>query len=214
MYALFTKPDLFQGYVADSPTVDAVWNLEREFATSGRTTAGRVYMSFAENEWSYYAKQIRAFHDRMTAHHYVKGGLELRRVDRVRHGAGSSESYMQGLLFVAAPIAPEQGVQTDMYTDPGGRTGYLLNFWPTPQWAAMPETDRSQLWREHTVYLAGLPASKPGGLAVVSPRDSTRRDSGAVVFAVDRSEAVAMAAAAPSVKSGILTYEVLPEADN
>ena len=49
---------------------------------------------------------------------------------------------------------------------------------------------------------------------MVSPTDSTRRDSGAVLFAANRSEAVAMAAADPAVKTGILTYEVLPEADN
>ena len=210
LYALFTRPELFQGYVADSPSIDQLWNLEREFAASGRTTDARVFITVAENEWTYYRRQIQAFYRRMAAHDYVKGGLKFRRIDGVRHGAGGSESYMQGLLFVASPIAPEHGVATDLMTDPQGRPGFLVAFWPKEGGLAATFTkSQTEVWRAHVAYLASLAKDKKMEFAGATPPDLSGHDSAALLFAANRAAAEALVRDDPAVKAGLLAWELI-----
>jgi predicted alpha/beta superfamily hydrolase len=75
LYAMLTKPELFQGYVADSPFPLGMWTMERTFAASGRTVDGRVSISSSENEWAEYRKWIPMFYERLKQDGIVKGGL-------------------------------------------------------------------------------------------------------------------------------------------
>jgi hypothetical protein len=210
LYALFTKPTLFQGYVADSPSVDPLWNYEREFAAAGRTTSARVFISAAENEWTYYRQHIQAFHQRMAAHGYVKGGLEFRRIDRVRHSAGTAESCLQGLLFTAAPIAPEHGVQTDSLTDPAGRPGFLAVFWPADGGGEAQLTPaQAEGWQAHEAYLQRMMAEKRVEFGRQAPADVNRHDSTMMFFAADRAAAEALVREDPAVQSRVLAYELI-----
>jgi uncharacterized protein len=214
LYALFTKPDLFQGYVADSPSIGELWNLEKEFAASGRTTTARVYISVAENEWTVYRRSIQVFHRRMAAHGYVKGGLQFRRIDHVRHSAGTAESFMQGLVFVAAPIAPEQGVPTDMMTDPQGRPSFIVAFQPAAGGiTGILNPVQAEAWEAHLVFLRKLVADKRVDFATTTPPDLSSRDSAIGFFATNRVEAEALVNEDPAVKSGVLSYEVIEETE-
>jgi len=212
LYALLTKPELFQGYVADSPAVDVLWDFERELAASGRTTQARVFISAAENEWKFYRRQIGSFYRRLEKDGIVKGGLKFHPVDHVRHSGSVPEVYTQGLLFVTTPIAPETGVAKDYLTDPQGRPGFEINFRPTPV-AASPALTTAQeaALRAHEAYLARLVAGKRVAWTAATPPESSRRYSTLVLFAADRAAAESVARADPAVQAGVLVYELLEE---
>jgi len=210
LYALLSKPELFQGYVADSPTTYPLWNLEREFAEAGRSTSARVFVSVAENEWTFYRRQTQTFYRRMAAHGYVKGGLEFRRIDGMRHSEGTAESFLQGLRFVTAPIAPEHGVQTDMMTDPHGRPGFVAVFRPAVgERLAKFTPAQAQGWAAHEAYLKRLVDEKQVDFASLTPPDVTGHDSAFPFFADDRAAAEALVRDDPAVKSGQLAYELI-----
>jgi pimeloyl-ACP methyl ester carboxylesterase len=210
LYALFTKPDLFQGIVADSPSIDLLWNVEREFAAAGHTTNARVYLTVAENEWTNYRQRIQMFYRRMATHGYVKGGLEFRRIDRVRHGAGGAESYMQGLLFVAAPIAPEHGVATEFAGNPRGWPHFLAALWPVDGGTGATLTlAQSEAWQAHEAYVRRLVTEKRIEFSFQTPADVPGHDSTMMFFATDRAAADALVRDDPAVKSGMLSYELI-----
>lgn len=210
LYALFAKPELFQGYVADSPSIGQLWNAEREFAAAGRTTSARVYISVAENEPTNYRQEIQIFHRRMAEHGYVRGGLKFRRIEGVRHSAGTAESYLQGLLFVAAPIAPEHGVQTDLLPDPAGRLVFTGVFWPASGGTkAKLSPAQEEAWQAHRAYLARMAEEKRIVFAGATPADVSGHDSTIWIFAGSRAEAEAQVRDDPAVKSGVLAYELI-----
>ena len=214
LYAMLTRPELFQGYVADSPWVDAVWNVERQAADEHRITTARVFISSAENEWTYYRQQIGVFTRRLEADGLVKGGLESHRVPNVRHAAGQPESYTQGLLFVTEPIAPERGIWTDWLTDSQKRPGFAVNFWTKIGAAgAALASEQEQAWQAHEAYAAKLLAAKLVDLTTTSPSESSYRSSSLVVFAADRAAVEELAREDPAVKSGLLNYEVIQAAE-
>ena len=210
LYALLSKPEVFQGYVADSPSTYPLWNLEREFAEAGRSTSARVFISVAENEWTVYRRQTQTFYRRMAAHGYVKGGLAFRRIDGVRHSEGLAESFLQGLRFVAAPIAPEHGVQTDSRTDPKGRPGFVVIFTPAAGGRLAKFTPaQAEGWAAHEAYLKRLVAEKRVEFASLTPPDVTGHDSAFPFFADDRAAAETLVRDDPAVKSGVLAYELI-----
>lgn len=210
LYALFAKPELFHGYVADSPSVGLLWNLEREFAAAGRTTSARVFISVAENEWTGYRQEIQAFHWRMATHGEVKGGLKFRRIDGVRHSVGTGESFMQGLLFVAESIAPEHGAQTDMMTDAQGRPRFVAVFWPAASGTSATLTPaQAEVWAAHEAFLKRLAAEKRIEFGSMTPPDLSGHDSEMAFFATDRAAAEALVRDDPAVKSGLLEYELI-----
>lgn len=213
LYALLTKPELFQGYVADSPAVDVLWDFEREFAASGRTTQARVFISAAENEWKFYRRQIGSFYRRLEKDGIVKGGLKFHPVEQVRHAGSQPEVYTQGLLFATAPIAPETGVSKDYLTDPQGRPGFEINFRPNPGVAgsALTPAQETALRAHEALYLARLVAEKRVAWAAATPPESSRRYSTLVLFAADRAAAESVARADPAVQAGVLAYELLEE---
>ena len=210
LYVLLSKPELFQGYVADSPTTYPLWNLEREFAETGRSTSARVFVSVAENEYTVYRRQVQTFYRQMAAHGYVKGGLKFRRIDGVRHSEGLAESFMQGLLFVTAPIAPEHGVQTDLMTDPHDRPGFVAVFRPAAGGRLAKFTPaQAEGWAAHEAYLKRLVDEKRVDFASLTPPDVHGHDSAFPFFADDRAAAEALVRDDPAVKSGVLAYELI-----
>ncbi len=206
LYTALTKPELFQGYVADSPAVALAWIYERTFAQAGRRIAGRVFLSASENEWTMFRQQIGGFYRRLRDDGVVKGGLQFRPIEHVRHGGGKPEAYTQGLLFVTEPIAPEHGVSTDWMTDPQKRPGFVASFSLKAEGDAAKQADAIQA---HEAYWARLLADKKVEFAAATPAGVVPRYWAENFFAADWAAAEALAREDPGVKAGVLSYELI-----
>jgi predicted alpha/beta superfamily hydrolase len=117
LYSMFTKPDLFDAYVAVTPAVlvGDSWLLkyEEEFAKSGKALNARLYMTMGGNEATSFTAPIQRMNQRFAPGKYPKLAYEFRIIDGERHAGNQLESYNRGLRFVFAPIAPEQGPSVD-----------------------------------------------------------------------------------------------------
>jgi predicted alpha/beta superfamily hydrolase len=117
LYSMFTKPDLFNGYVAVTPAVvlDDAWLLKYEeaFAKAGKTVNARLYMTAGGNESPAFIADIFRMNQRLATRKYPKLTHEFRVIDGERHAGMQLESYNRGIRFVFAPVAPEQGVAVD-----------------------------------------------------------------------------------------------------
>ena len=209
LYAMLSKPQLFQGYVADSPSITNLWSMERAFAASGRVVEGRVFITSAENEWPEYRKWIPIFYERLKQHGIVKGGLEYRETPGTRHGAGLPESYMRCLMYVMEPLAPEKGAATDRFAEPPGKRAFVVSFW-FPVATASPGAVASSR-RDHEAFMAKLISEKR---AQIEALDSAYvPDSAGTLYidAASRSEVEAMVSEDPAVKAGSIKFEVIGE---
>lgn len=117
LYTMYTKPDLFQAYIAASPAVAVhngwLFDYEEAFAKANRPLKARLYMTAAENEWPSFRAAIERFNTRLTGRHYAGFVSAFRLIDGERHGGTKSESYNRGLRFAFAPLAPESGPMKD-----------------------------------------------------------------------------------------------------
>jgi predicted alpha/beta superfamily hydrolase len=117
LYSMFTKPDLFNGYVAVTPAVvlGDGWLLEyeEEFRKSGKSLSGRLYMTVGENESTGFVAPILRMNQRFAPGRYPNLAYDFRIIDGERHAGNQLESYNRGLRFVFAPMAPEQGPSID-----------------------------------------------------------------------------------------------------
>ena len=209
LFAMLTKPQLFQGYVADSPFALGVWNRERAFAASGRTVDGRVSISSAGNEWTEYRKWIPMLYERLRRDAVVKGGLVYRETPGVRHGAGGGEAYMRGLMYVMEPLAPEKGVATDMFAEPPGKRSFMVTFW-IPKTNAAPDAIASAR-RNHEAFIAKLIADKRVGVELLDS-GTVPESAGAIdLDAGSRAEVLAMIGEDPAIKADVVKFEVLGE---
>jgi hypothetical protein len=209
LYAMLSKPQLFQGYVADSPSIMNLWGTERAFAASGRTVDGRVFITSAGNEWTEYRKWIEMFYQRMKLHGIVKGGLEYRETPDTRHMAGLPESYMRGLMYVMEPLAPETGVATDQFAESPGKRSFVVNFW-FPGTAASPEAVSSARL-EHEASVAKLVSEKRVQIEALDPAFEPDSAGTLYIDAASRAEVEAMVSEDPAVKAKMLRFEVLGE---
>lgn len=117
LYSMFTKPDLFNGYVAVTPAVlvgdDWLLKYEEDFKKSGKSLAARLYMTVGGNEATSFVAPILRMNQRFAPGRYPKLAYEFRIIDGERHAGNQLESYNRGLRFVFAPLAPEQGPLLD-----------------------------------------------------------------------------------------------------
>jgi uncharacterized protein len=117
LYSMFTKPELFSGYVAVTPAVAVGdgWLLkyEEEFAKSGKSLNARLYMTTGANESTGFVAPILRMNQRIATRKYPNLAYDFRIIDGERHAGNQTESYNRGLRFVFAPLAPEQGPALD-----------------------------------------------------------------------------------------------------
>ena len=117
LYSMFTKPDLFNGYVAVTPAVlvgdNWLLKYEEEFAKSRKALNARLYMTMGGNEATSFVAPILRMNQRFAPGRYPKLAYEFRIIDGERHAGNQLESYNRGLRFVFAPLAPEQGPLID-----------------------------------------------------------------------------------------------------
>ncbi len=113
LYTMYTRPELFSAYMAVTPAVllDNNWLLryEEQFAKSGKKLKGRLFVSAGTNEWPNFVASILSYHSRVASRKYPELALEFRMIEGARHAGMQIESYVRGLTFVFAPLAPESG---------------------------------------------------------------------------------------------------------
>jgi uncharacterized protein YciI len=209
LFAMLSKPQLFQGYVADSPLALVHWNMERAFVAAGRKVEGRFSLSASGNEWAGYRKWIPLFYERLKQDGVVKGGLVYRETPGVRHGAGTSEAYMRGLMYVMEPLAPDHGVATDMFVEAPGKRSILVSFW-IPKTTASDEAVAG-VRRDHEAYLAKLLADKRAIFEHLDSADVTGSAGAILIEATSKAEVTALIGEDPAVKAKMVEFEVIGE---
>lgn len=117
LYAMYTKPELFNGYMAVTPAViiggDWLLGYEEKFVKAGRAPKGRLFVSVGENEWPNFVASIFRYNSRVASRKHPGLAYEFHVVSKARHAGMQMESYVRGLTFVFAPLAPESGPLPD-----------------------------------------------------------------------------------------------------
>jgi predicted alpha/beta superfamily hydrolase len=117
LYTMYTKPELFQAYIAASPAVVVhdgwLFGYEEAFEKSNRPLKARLFVTAAENERPSFRAAIERFSQVVSSRHYPGFVFKFRLIDGERHGGTKSESYNRGLRFAFAPLAPESGPMKD-----------------------------------------------------------------------------------------------------
>ncbi len=117
LYAMYTRPELFEGYIAASPAVvvgdDWIIKQARAYAASGKPIKARLYVTGAEYEWPAFLAGIKRYQALLPA--LKQPGLvwQSRVIDGERHAGTKAESYTRGMRFVFEPLAPETGPSKD-----------------------------------------------------------------------------------------------------
>jgi uncharacterized protein len=110
LYAMFTKPALFNAYIAPSPAVAyaAGWLLgyEQAFARSSKPLTARLYLTAAEKEQPWYVHAVKKFDAQLRARAYPGLTYEFRVIDGEGHSGTKPESFNRGVRFALAPRAP------------------------------------------------------------------------------------------------------------
>ena len=113
LYSMYSKPGLFQAYIAATPwvTLEKEWLLgyEQDFAKAGHSLKGRLFISVGENEWPQHVAGVKRFNDRIVSRQSKDLAYQFRIIDGERHAGMQLESYVRGLRFAFAPLAPETG---------------------------------------------------------------------------------------------------------
>jgi uncharacterized protein len=111
IYAMYTRPGLFQGHIAPSPAVswgrDWLFEYEKQFAAGGKALDTRLFLTGAAEEWPEFLTAILRFHAQVSKRTY--GGsftYQWRLIDGERHTGTKAESYNRGVRFTFAPRAP------------------------------------------------------------------------------------------------------------
>ena len=210
LYALYAKPDLFQGYVSTSPAVHSIWQYEDDFTRSGRDAKARLFVSVGGLEAHTYQNEVELFHRRLTGRNYMKGGYQYRRYDDMRHDGAILVGMQEGLQFVLEPLAPQRGIaaenaplfEKDFYAIHFNRTAVLPD---ESRWT----TKQKRLMQRHRERLDELVDSKKIIAAVRTSDGDSHAFATIALSAPSRKEAEAIAAADPAVAAGLLAFEVL-----
>jgi len=113
LYAMDTKPELFQSYIAATPAVTVgnnwIFDYEQAFAKSGKRLGVRLSMSAGGNEYVPHLAGILRMNARLASRHYKDFAYEFRIIDGERHAGMQAEAYSRGLRFAFAPRAPQSG---------------------------------------------------------------------------------------------------------
>ncbi len=117
LFARYSEPGLFQGYVAATPAVilgdNWLFGYEERFAKSGRAIPARLYVTVGGDESPGYVAGILRMNQRIASRKYPGLAYKFRIIDGERHAGGQIDAYVRGLQFVFAPRAPEAGPSAD-----------------------------------------------------------------------------------------------------
>lgn len=210
LYALYARPDLFQGYVVASPTLQVVWQYEEEFMRSGRDVGARLFVSVGGLEAPTFQNEIGLFHRRIAARQYLRGGYQYRRYETLRHDGAILSGFQEGLQYVFEPLAPQRGIAAEQapFLE---KDFYAVLFNRT---AALPEESRwtpsqKQVMRRHRQWLDDKVKDQKIMFATRTSEGASNTFASIAMSAPSRAAAVAFAASDPAVAAGLLGFEVL-----
>ncbi len=111
LYALFSKPYLFDAYMAISPAVnwDNKWlvNFENEFSKRDSTLPVSLYMTGAENDLANipsFLISIKDFARTLESRNYKDFRFHFRLLDGLYHSGSKPEGYSRAIKFIFAPV--------------------------------------------------------------------------------------------------------------
>jgi len=117
LYAMYTKPDLFNGYVALTPAVflgnNWLLGYDDAFAAKKRPINARLFIAYGGEESPGFVSAILRYNQRVASRKYSGLNYQFRVVDGERHAGMQHEGYSRGLRWVFAPLAPESGPSSD-----------------------------------------------------------------------------------------------------
>lgn len=102
LYALFTEPELFNGYVAASPAVSygerVAFELEAEYAGGHPDLPVRLFLSVGDEEPLF--RPVKEFMQIMSEREYEGLQMETRVIEGERHAGNKPEAFNRGLRFI------------------------------------------------------------------------------------------------------------------
>jgi uncharacterized protein len=117
LYAMYSRPELFQGYISVSPAlgIGKEWLMgqAREFAKSNKAINARLFVTGAEFEWPGFLAYIKRYQQLLTELNHPGLSVETRIIEGERHSGTKAEGYTRGMRYVFAPLAPQSGPSTD-----------------------------------------------------------------------------------------------------
>jgi predicted alpha/beta superfamily hydrolase len=117
LYAMYAEPGLFEGYIAATPAVvlgnDWLLGFEDAFVKAGKSLHGRLFVSTGGNEAPGFLGGALRYNVRVSSRRHPDLAYQFRIIEDERHAGMQIESYVRGLRFVFAPLAPEAGPSAD-----------------------------------------------------------------------------------------------------
>lgn len=117
LYAMYSKPALFEGYIAASPAVvvggDWIIGQAKAYAATGKPIKARLYVTGAEYEWPGFLAGIKRYQALLPELKHPGLVFQNRTIDGERHAGTKAESYTRGMRFVFEPLAPQTGPSKD-----------------------------------------------------------------------------------------------------
>jgi predicted alpha/beta superfamily hydrolase len=111
LYALFTRANLFNSYIAISPAAtwdhDWLFQYEEEFFKQHPNLPVSLYMTGAEKEFAdqpEFLHGIKRFDESLKHHHYKNFRYTFRILDDAYHASSKPEGYTRGMQFIFAPL--------------------------------------------------------------------------------------------------------------
>jgi len=102
LYAMFSEPTLFSGYVAASPAVPyggrSAFKQESEYASAHKDLPVRLFLSVGEIEGL--ALPVQEFMRILSGRGYMGLEMETRIIEGERHAGNKPEAYNRGLRFI------------------------------------------------------------------------------------------------------------------
>jgi uncharacterized protein len=102
LYALFSEPSLFMGYISSSPAVsyDKGYSFTQEklFAEKRHDLPVKLFISVGEIE--FLTKPVKDFAEIVTKRNYTSLKLETRVLEGERHAGNKPEAFNRGLRFI------------------------------------------------------------------------------------------------------------------
>lgn len=111
LYAMFTRPNLFNAYIAISPGTfwDNGWlfNVEEEFHNRHKDLPVSLYMTGAEKEFAdrpAFLESVKFFGAVLKKRDYENFRFQSRVLDDAYHAGSKAEGYSRGMQFIFAPL--------------------------------------------------------------------------------------------------------------
>ena len=108
LYTMFTRPDLFDAYMAVSPATnwdnDWPFKLEEKYHKKHTNLPVSLFMTGAEKEFPVLINGIKRFNEVLKKRNYNNFRYHFRILDDAYHAGSKPEGYTRGMQFIFAPL--------------------------------------------------------------------------------------------------------------